>query len=222
MRKMIAASAAVLATSLAASVACADTITFSGSEVSTENLASFTGSMTWNYSGGGVGSLVVSLTNTSDSANGGYMTGFAFNTSFTGLNLTLCGAPNASWLIQQNASGSPFGTFDWAAALGGNFLGGGSPDAGIAVGDTGVFTFCVKGDDSIVSGLSASSFFDGDCTCEPGEENRYPFAARFRGFNDGGSDKVIACPPSVVPVPMPVALAAAGLLGVGFMRRRIK
>ena len=218
MRKMIAASAAVLATS----IACADTITFSGSEISTENLASFTGSMTWNYSGSGEGTLVVSLTNTSNPANGGKLTGFAFNTSFTGLSLTLCSAPNASWLIQQNASGSPFGTFDWAAALGGNWLGGGNPNPGISVGSTGNFTFCVKGDDSVVSGLSASSFFDGDCTCDPGETNEYPFAARFRGFNNGMSDKVVACPPSVVPVPMPVALAAAGLLGVGIMRRRMK
>ncbi|MFZ9915716.1 MAG: hypothetical protein ACO3IB_10345 [Phycisphaerales bacterium] len=218
MRKMIASSAALLA----ASFACADTITFSGEDLATESIASFTGSMTWSYGGSGEGTLVVSLTNTSNPSNGGFLTGFVFNTAFSGPNLTLCNAPNASWLIQQNASGSPFGTFDWGAALGGNFLGGGSPAAGIAVGDTGTFTFCVKGDDSIISGLSAASFFDGDCTCEPGEENRYPFAARFRGFNDGGSDKVVACPPAVVPVPMPVALAAAGLLGVGLMRRRIK
>lgn len=214
---------AFVLSALVASAAAADTINFSGSDISTEGIAAFTGSMSWSYSGGGSGTLTVSLSNGSPVANGGYMTGFAFNVAPGAFSLSLCGAPSASWQVISNVSGSPFGTFDWGAALGGDLLGGGgNPSAGIAAGDSAAFTFCVDGAASVLAGLSASSFFDGDCTCEPGEENHYPFIARFRGFNNGMSDKVVACPPSVVPVPMPVALAAAGLLGVGFMRRRLK
>lgn len=212
---------AFVLSALVASAAAADTINFAGSDITTEGIAAFTGSMSWSYSGGGSGTLTVSLNNDSPTSNGGYLTGFAFNVASGAFSLSLCGAPNASWQLVQNASGSPFGSFDWGAAIGGDWLGGGNPSPGIAAGDSASFTFCVDGADSVLSALSASSFFDGDCTCEPGEENRYPFAARFRGFNNGMSDKVVACPP-VVPVPMPVALAAAGLLGVGFMRRRLK
>ncbi|MFM7052609.1 MAG: hypothetical protein ACKOYN_10835 [Planctomycetota bacterium] len=213
---------AFVLSALVASAAAADTINFSGSDISTEGIAAFTGSMSWSYSGGGSGTLTVNLNNSSPLANGGYLTGFAFNVVPGAFSLSLCGAPNASWQLIQNASGSPYGNFDWGAALGGDWLGGGNPHPGIAAGDSASFTFCVDGSDSVLAGLSAASFFDGDCTCEPGEDNKYPFAARFRGFNNGMSDKVVACPPSVVPVPMPVALAAAGLLGVGFMRRRLK
>ncbi|MCE2881097.1 MAG: hypothetical protein LW636_01865 [Planctomycetaceae bacterium] len=219
---MYGGSAFVLAAAVAG-IASADTITFSGADVSTEGIAAFSGSMNWSYSGGGSGTLVVNLSNNSPLANGGYLTGFAFNVVPGAFSLSLCGAPSAAWQTLQNVSGSPFGTFDWGAALGGDLLGGGgNPSAGLAAGNSATFTFCVDGSDSLLAGLSAASFFDGDCTCEPGEDNHYPLIARFRGFNNGMSDKVVACPPSVVPVPMPVALAAAGLLGVGFMRRRLK
>jgi hypothetical protein len=81
------------------------------------------------------------------------------------------------------------------------------------VGVSDTFVFGVSGDDSLLSSLSEVSFFDLDAS------GQYRFAARFRGFANGGSDKVTA-DFTPVPIPMPLAVAGAGLLAVGFIRRR--
>ena len=51
------------------------------------------------------------------------------------------------------------------------------------------------------------------------------FLARFRGFEDGGSDKVGAVPDGVTVIPEPntmfLALSAAGLAGFWRLRRRV-
>ena len=47
----------------------------------------------------------------------------------------------------------------------------------------------------------------------------FDFIVRFKGFLDGGSDKV---PAAVVPLPVPVAIGALGLLGVVLGRKRIR
>jgi hypothetical protein len=112
--------------------------------------------------------------------------------------------PNpAPFQFVQNESGSPFGTFDFGAALGGDFLGGGSPTDGIAVGDSRTFAFNVTGSDA--DAIGAGDFVsDG-------------FLVRFRGFEDDGSDKV---PGRIVPTPAAV-IAGLALLGlVGIQRRR--
>jgi hypothetical protein len=198
---------AAIAMSLATATHATQTITGSNG---LEGLGSFTGSMSWTYLGSGTGTLAVSLTNTSNPANGGRLTGFAFNT-VNGVNLSLTSAPSASWLGVSNVSASPFPNFDFGAALGGNWLGGGSPNAGIAVGSTGAFSFQVSGNDSLLATLSDASFFD--------TSNGYGFAARFRGFDDGGSDKVTG-ELAVVPLPQTLGLACMGLVGLAIWRRR--
>jgi len=126
---------------------------------------------------------------------------------------------NLATLTGSGLSGEPFGNpFDAGAALGGSFLGGGSPNAGIGVGQTGTFSFLISALDA--GGLNASDFLNGG----PFDFN---FVIRFRGFEDGGSDKVPAAmltTPNVVPVPMPLALGAAGLIAamVGSYRLRNK
>lgn len=202
------AAAAVLM--IGASVCNAAVLNFT-SNPGLEGNGSYTGSMTWTYLGSGAGSLSISLTNTSPAANGGYLTGLAFNT-VDGLTMGLTSG-RAGFSFVSPVAANPFDPFDVGAALGGDWLGGGNPAGGIGVGVSDTFVFGVSGDDSLLSSLSEVSFFDLDAS------GRYRFAARFRGFANGGSDKVTA-DFTPVPIPMPLAVAGAGLLAVGFIRRR--
>lgn len=172
-----------------------------------DGLGTFTGTVNWTYSGGSGGTLSYSLTNTSPLANGGFLTGFAFN-AVDGVTCTLLSAP-ASWTGMANVSAAPFPNFDFGAALGGNWLGGGSPNAGIAVGSTASFVFSVSGLAPLLAGLTDASFFDA--------ANGYSFAARFRGFANGGSDKVTGSVPGPGVLGM---MAVATMLGRGARRRR--
>jgi MYXO-CTERM domain-containing protein len=112
----------------------------------------------------------------------------------------------AGWDGVFEVSASPLGDFDHGAALGGNWLGGGSPVLGIGVGQTFVFRYDVRGEESLLATIIAHDFFD--------ETEGWGFAARFRGFADGGSDKVTASLPS------PGALALLALGSLGARRRR--
>lgn len=167
----------------------------SDSANSTEQLGHFTGSVDYTP---GTGVLVISLTNDAQTAAGGKITGFLFNIG--GVDLAASAALNIATFPSFQDTGfdsaAPFGSLDAGAALGGSFLGGGSPNPGILIGQTGVFTFQVAATDA--AGLSAIDFVDG--TAAP-----IDFVVRFRGFDNGGSDKV----PGITPAP-----ATAGLLGV--------
>jgi len=67
----------------------------------------------------------------------------------------------------------------------------------LAVGASGVFTFAITS--AGAAGLSAKSFIGGPTD----------FLVRFRGFEDGGSDKT---PGQIIPAPRAIALLAfAGL-----------
>lgn len=155
---------------------------------STEGLAAFAGSVSYLFSGGSSGVLTVSLTNTT-AANAARITGFAFDmgTAGGGRTADLTSATHP-FLELTNVSAPPFGTYDSGAALGGSWTGGGSPNAGIAIGATGVFTFAVTASDA--SALTASDFvFGGD--------NEFGFVVRVRAINPGdASDKVPAMIPS--------------------------
>ncbi len=180
-----------------------------------EGLGSFTGSIEYSTANAfsTTGTLVVSLTNTSPAANGGFISGFLFNIggSDASASATLqAGATHAfSTCTGGGLSGQPFGNpFDGGAALGGSFLGGGNPNGGIAVGQTGVFTFNISAADAGL--LTAMDFLNGGSF-------DFNFIVRFRGFVDGGSDKVGAV---IVPLPPAVAMGLAGLGIAGFAARR--
>ena len=177
---------------------------------SATGLGAFTGSMTWTYLGGGNGSLGITITNTSLPANGGHLTGLAFNT-VSGVTLSLSSG-RTGFSGMTNVQASPFENLDFGTALGGNWLGGGNPSAGIGVGVTDSFVFGVSGSSSLLASLTDSSFFD--TASLPG------FAARFRGFAGGGSDKVGGTTTNIVPLPQTLALACGGLVGLAFLRRR--
>ncbi|MDZ4754220.1 MAG: hypothetical protein SGJ11_06950 [Phycisphaerae bacterium] len=99
------------------------------------------------------------------------------------------------------------------ASTSGSGTGGGSPSQGLAVGETGTYVFTVGAAASLLANIDAMSFWSQN-------DGSPEFAVRFRGFENGGSDKV-AGQLTVVPVPLPIALAAAGLLIGAVVRRRI-
>jgi len=176
------------------SPAPADTIEISADIAnSTDALGNFTGFLTYDFVLGDLGVLTVELTNTSELSNGGWITGFIFNFDTTD--------PDAYGQFEKGTypfvdapgqNGEPFGPIYMAgAALGGNWIDGGFPEDGIAVGHTGVFGFEVIAKDA--ADLTASSFLDG-----PYQLN---FIVRFRGFVDGNSDMVPAVPTPGTPCP---------------------
>ncbi len=203
----------------------------------TEGLGRFEGTFTYAPTDGASATLAIQLTNTSELTNGGFLTAFDFNNpggKITGATLAssnphfaLMGAPG----FADGISAAPFGQFDLgASSTGGQFLGGGNPNHGIPAGGSASFTFALTG--SGLDGLTEQSFFD-EFSSPPGDEDfrKAFFVARFRGFEDGGSDKVPGEPGggggtiSLTPEPSTFVLAAAslaGLLGYGWRGARVR
>lgn len=216
---------------------------------STEGLGSFEADFVYTAAESGeTATITISITNTSSASNGGYMTGIVFNNPASLLDgVSSVDFPASQWqllpsedlmndeiLADDTVSGQPFGYFDLGVALGGNFLGGASPDLGLAVDETGVFTFNLTGTN--LDDLTALDFVNELST---GSEGQF-FLARFRGFDDGGSDKVggvyEAQPgggggteppdggpmPPAAPEPTTALFMAVGLLASGSLRRKLR
>lgn len=214
---------------LCASASHAGTTSFQfGSAISGNHgsIGQYSGSMTFSHTGGTSATVTVTLKNLESTGAGGKLTGFVFGApSISGLTYGLVSVPsipNASktWRLAtgRGAAANPFGQYQLGAAIGGDFLGGGSPNTGLAVGQTGTWVFSVVGSESSLASIVAANFWS---------SNEFGFVARFRGFDDGGSDKTpgVVIPPqelvTVVPVPAPVLIAGAGLLIGVAARRRI-
>ncbi|MCB2019946.1 MAG: hypothetical protein KDG44_04015, partial [Burkholderiaceae bacterium] len=75
---------------------------------STEGLGAFSGTVTYDPSASA--ELTISLTNTSPAANGGFITGIAFDLGGTVTALT---APNSTFSFLVNPSVAPYGTRNW-------------------------------------------------------------------------------------------------------------
>jgi hypothetical protein len=125
------------------------------------------------------------------------------------------GAPT----FQNSVDGQPYGHFDLGAALGGSFLGGGSPVKGIAVNHSADFLFTLSGKD--LNLLTVQDFFSA-LSVGPGDgEGHKAFVTRFRGFVNRGSDKVpgVLDDPKVIitnvaPEPASLTLAVVGVAGL--------
>lgn len=173
--------------------------------------------------------LTFQLLNTSPTGNGGYITGFAFNAPngvITGI--TLMGT-NASFKLiggpafDGGINAAPYGKFDVGAALGGDFLGGGQPSPGVGVGESAAFTFALTGQE--LDSLTAASFARELSSSVKSDEPGAAVVVRFRGFLDGGSDKVPGGPAGVETTPEPATAVLAvtgGVLGLLWHVRRRK
>ena len=98
--------------------------------------------------------------------------------------------------------------------MGGDWLGGGSPNAGIANGVTGTFTFKITATDA--ASLTPYDFIGAMNTSQLAD-----FVVRVKGIPGPNgttlSDKV---PALVVPLPTGFAFGLAGLSGLAGLRRR--
>ncbi len=185
--------------------------------------------------------LTLAITNTSSD---GYLTALAFNNpgsnagspaissvvlSSAPTNFNLLGGP----LFDDGINASPFGQFDIGAAssAGGNlsWQGSGNPSAGLAAGQSGIFSFSLTGN---LLGLTITDFFGSLLNPSAGELSSGPgigsygaqvLAVRFRGFacepECEGSDKAYG---QVVPIPPALALFLTGLGFVAWFGRRRK
>lgn len=199
--------AAVACAGLAASAASADVITFGGDVAQSAELTgcNFFAELEWVYDGGSNGTLTLDLTNTTPGSVGGFLTGVLFNIDSAdgAATASLFSTTDPDFLNTGPDSGAPFGMFDAGASLGGSWLGGGTPSAGIAIGATETFVWKVTAVDA--NALAAADFsLEGS--------SAYNFLARFRGLGDGRSDKV--------PVPTPGSFALLSLGALAGLRRR--
>ena len=196
--KYITASLALAAT-LCAPAAWALSVFSISNGPSTGGLGTFSGTVT--YDPTAADELTISITNTSPVSNGGFITGIAFNLGGTVTSLTepFTGNTTPDNTFQENPSVAPYGSRDWGSSLRANWLGGGPPNRGVGVGEMGVWTF------DVVDGPASLDY------------SQLALVVRFRGFEDGESDKVTA-----VPEPEAYALMLAGLGVIGFMARRRK
>ena len=171
-----------------------------------------------------LGQLSLAVTNTA--ANyAPRLTGFGFNlpTDVTGISAFTSTPAGWSYSFDRDDINTPgqFGFYDAAGLTGAN-LNGGSPNLGIPIGSTFVFTFGFSG--SNLGSLSESSFVNllaFDPSGNP-DENEQSFIARFQRVGSNGEGSDVAIPTSIhnVPEPTSLLLSGIGFLGLASRLRR--
>jgi len=158
--------------------------------------------------------LSITLTNTSPAANGGFIVADAFNLP-QGVSASFGSSTNANFdtFLEGTISTSPFGSRTDIISLGGNannaFEGaGGNPAGGIAVGQSATLTFNLSGS------VNETDIFNSELV-------------RFKGFNNGKSDKTGVCTggdcnPTPTPEPATMLLLGPGMAGLVWLRRKLR
>lgn len=203
----IASALAVALSSTSASLACEVSSALYLPCGSTEDIASFVAKLRYEHLGGGVASITIDLTNTTSPTLGGFITGIALNAIAGAGGPFFVSSTDVDFLVTPSpVDASPYGHFMAGAALGGNWLGGGTPEDGIGVGQSARFEFTIHGSREFLKGLDAETVLD---------HSAHAMAVRFRGGVGGWSDKVVGCAPS----PGGIAALLIGPL-IGIRRRR--
>ena len=175
-------------------------------------LGSFTGTLDYTPA---TAVLDVTLTNTCAS---GFLTAIALNNPGSLTSILLAQPPTPSGfnplgLSSNGVNASPLGGFDFGAGTGtSGWQGGGPPSNGLGAGDTATFRFNLAGTN--LTALDTNSFTNAFSNGAATPGNHF-LAVRFRGFEDGGSDKV-----SAVPLPAAVWLFGSGVIGLAALVRR--
>jgi hypothetical protein len=190
----------------------------------TDALGAFTGTFEYTPVDATSGIVEILLNNTSPPDNGGFLTALAFNipdgATVTGATVdssintfeVVLGGPGFS----NSVNASPYGHFDIGAGVGSPWEGGGPPANGIPVSSFATFTFNLTG--TGLGSLTTANFLS--TLSDVGTSGQTPeeFITRFRGFEDGGSDKVPNGPGTPVPGPGTLALVGLGLASLSARR----
>lgn len=199
--------ASLAVTSIAATASASQTTATYQSVQALEGMGAFTASVTYDYTSGNSASLTIAITNTTSAAYGGYLTAIAFNWGASGISSNLVSSSHAAFSnLAEPVSAAPYGTFQSGISTTSSWLGGGSPNSGVAVGSTGTFVFTLTGGAGALGSMTAANVM------MPISE--YGMVVRFRGMDNGGSDKVVG---QIIPGPSALAVLA---LAAGLRRRR--
>jgi hypothetical protein len=176
---------------------------------SSEGYGSFQADLIYSYSGGTTATVSITLTNNTQMSLGGYITALALNHNSSASGLAFVSSTDSDFMnISGPVSAPPYGMFGSGAGLNGQFLGGGNPNKGIAVGSSEIFSFTLTGTAAALAALDAETVLS--------PSSGYSMVVRFRGGAvDDWSDKVIGC-----ALPAPGALALLGAVGLVSKRRR--
>ena len=109
--------------------------------------ATFSADLTYSFSSSIAATLTIDITNTTPAPIGGRLTAFVLNNPGDNITGSTLSTAPATWtqLGLGDVSGAPFGHFDLGASSTGDFEGGGNPNTGLAVGETGSFVFNLTG-----------------------------------------------------------------------------
>ncbi|MBX9626821.1 MAG: PEP-CTERM sorting domain-containing protein [Gemmataceae bacterium] len=185
----------------------------------------FSGTIEYDWTSATAAALKITLKNTNTVAEEGYLVGFVFNNPGDKVSTATMATTDTYKLYgkvkatdkNNTIDANPFGNFDFFISPDGKFNGGGNGQSGgFSPGVSKTFTIALTG--TGLNTLTANTFAT---TPDDGSGSKTAnLLARFQGFKDGGSDKVPGVVAAAVPEPSLMAMGAAGLAGLGFIRRR--